>query len=398
MTVGTSTPWADLLAPRMKTAGGDAIAKIMALSTQTDIISFSGGFPDPATFPREQLTRLVAEIVDEGDVTAFQYAPTAGVASTLDYLAERLETRDGRRPGDCELMVTSGSIDGLELAAKAFLDHGDVTVVEAPTYLGAIMAFEGFGAHVASVDLDEGGLLVDDLARRLADGLRPKLVYTIPDHHNPAGVTMTEERRRALVELARRYGFLVVEDVAYRELSFDGQRLPSLWALGPDVVVQLGTFSKTFFPGVRLGWAAAPAEVSAALVVAKQNTDQGAGALGQRLLEKHGRSGGLDAQIARARTLYAGRCAQLLAALEAHMPDGARWTRPTGGFFSWLTLPPGFDAVEVGERGAEQKVAYVPGAPFYPDGRGGDRARLSFSRVSDEDIDEGIARLAALLR
>lgn len=393
----TDISWPRLFAARVSAPGGDAIAKIMALSTATDIISFSGGFPDPLTFPRDAVTGLLTELVDEGDVTAFQYAPTIGLESTRDYLEQRLETREGRRPAEGELMVTSGSIDALELVSMAFLDAGDDVVVEAPTYLGAIMAFRGLGARVTGVDLDDDGLRVDDLAERLAAGLRPKLLYTIPDHHNPAGVTLTLERRQALVDLARRYGFLIIEDVAYRELSFTGERLTSLWTLGPDVVLQAGTFSKTFFPGVRLGWAVAPAAVTDKLVIAKQNTDQCAGALGQRLLEKHGRSGGLDAQIARARNLYAGRCARLLAALDAAMPEGTTWTRPVGGFFSWLTLPPGHDATRLADRAADHKVAYVPGEPFYPDGRGARTARLSFSRVSDDDIDEGVRRLAGLL-
>jgi 2-aminoadipate transaminase len=390
-------PWIDLLARRMTVAGSDAIERIMALSTAGDVITFSGGFPDPATFPAQPLPQLLAELVADADDTAFQYAPTTGLPSMLDYLAGRLEERDGRRPADGELMVTSGSIDALGLVSKAFLDTGDAAVVEAPTYLGAIMAFRGFDARVATVPVDDDGMVVEELGSALRDGLRPKLVYTIPDHQNPAGVTMSEERRVELVELARRYGFLVVEDVAYRELGFDGARLPALWTLGPDVVMQAGTFSKTFCPGVRLGWAAAPRPVTRALVIGKQNSDQCAAALGQRLVEKYGRSGLLDEGIARSRQLYGHRCTLLLDALERHMPEGARWTRPGGGFFSWLTLPPGFDTVEVAAAALEQKVAYVPGVPFFPDGRGTDTARLSFSRVSDDDIDEGIRLLAGLL-
>jgi 2-aminoadipate transaminase len=397
MTIHQDVRWADLLSARMAAGGGDAIARIMALSTATDIISFSGGFPDPATFPTAALPELLDRVLAEGAVTALQYAPTAGLPSTRAWLRDRLAAREGRRPGEDELMVTSGGIEALRLVATCFLDPGDVVVAEAPTYLGALMAFREQGARVETVELDADGMLVDELADRLAGGLRPKLVYTIPDHQNPAGVSMSAERRDALVELARRYGFLVVEDVAYRELAFDGSRLPSPWAAGPDVVCQVGTFSKTFCPGTRLGWAAAPAAVVAQLVIAKQTTDQCAAALGQRLVEEHGRSGQLDEQLERSRALYGRRCQALLAALERHLPPTARWTSPRGGFFSWLTLPPGHDSVALAEAAAAQRVAYVPGVPFFPDGRGADSVRLSFSRVDDDAIDEGVRRLAALL-
>jgi 2-aminoadipate transaminase len=207
---------------------------------------------------------------------------------------------------------------------------------------------------------------------------------------------MSPDRRSALVALARHYGLLLVEDVAYRELSFADERAPSLWTLAPDVVVQIGTFSKTFFPGVRLGWAAGPAPVIAQMVEAKQNSDQCAGALGQRLVEEYLRGGHLDRQLVQSRALYAGRCAAMLAALDEHMPAGVTWTRPTGGFFSWLTGPAGTDTTLLAERAQAAKVSYVPGAPFYPDQRGQRELRLSFSRATEPEISEGIRRLAAL--
>ena len=230
-----------------------------------------------------------------------------------------------------------------------------------------------------------------------ADAASRTLVYTIPDHQNPAGVSLGVERRELLVELARRHGFLIVEDVAYRELSFSGQSLPSLWSLAPDVVVQAGTTSKTFFPGVRLGWAVGPPDIAARLVSAKQNTDQCAGALGQRLFEETVRRGWLDEQLERSRALYRRKCERMLAALERGMPAGARWTRAEGGFFSWLTLPDGADSPELARRAAEQGVGIVPGTLFFSDGRGADRVRLSFSMVDEEQIDDGIERLASLL-
>jgi 2-aminoadipate transaminase len=342
------------------------------------------------------LAEILGDLLQAGDATALQYAPTPGLPGFREFLTARLEGLEGRRAADDELLVTSGGIEALELLGKALLEPGDPALVEAPTYLGAIMAFRSFEAEVLGVPIDAGGLVVEDLERMLSAGPRPKLLYVIPDHQNPAGVSLAGDRRAPLVELARRHGLLLVEDVAYRELGFTGDRHPSLWALGPDTVVQVGTFSKTFFPGVRLGWAAGPAEVIAGMTWAKQNTDQCAGALGQRLLEEYGRRGLLEEQNERARELYRRRCELLMSSLEHHLPDGVSWTRPLGGFFTWLTLPSEADAVNIAARGMETKVAFVPGAPFHPDGRR-NNIRLAFSRVRDEEIEEGADRIGRLL-
>ena len=388
--------WEALYAARTRGEGGEGIAAVLALLGVPDVISFAGGFPDPQTFPRERVAALLGEFAATGEASAFQYAPTRGLAGTLHAFADRIETLQGRRPADDELVVTSGAIEALELVGKSFLDAGDVVVVEGPTYLGAIQSFRSFEAQVEAIPLDDDGLQVDELERRLAQGLRPKLVYTIPDHQNPAGVTLAAERRALLVELARRHGFLIVEDVAYRELGFAGQALESLWALAPDVVVQAGTTSKTLFPGMRLGWAIAPAEIASRLVFAKQTTDQCAGAFGQRMLEEFLRRGWIDEQLAASRALYERKCVRLLGALERLMPAGASWTTPHGGFFSWLTLPR-VDTTELAVRAVEQHVGIVPGTLFFPDGRGADSVRLSFSLVEETQIDEGIERLAALV-
>jgi 2-aminoadipate transaminase len=389
--------WESLFAERTRGDVGEGIAAILGLLGVPGLIPFAGGFPDPRTFPRGRASALLEELAAPGETAAFQYTPTRGLTGTLDAIAGRLEALQGRRPDDDELLVTSGAMEALELVGKSFLDRGDVVVVEAPTYLGAIMSFRSFEADVVAVPMDEHGLEVDELERRLGDGLRPKLLYTIPDHQNPAGVSLAVERRGPLVELARRHGFLVVEDVAYRELGFEDDAASSLWSLAPDVVVQAGTTSKTFFPGVRLGWAVAPAEISAQLVSAKQNTDQCAGGLGQRLFEEYVRRGWIDEQLELSRALYRRKCELLLRALERLMPADASWTRPEGGFFSWLTLPDGADAADLARRAVERGVGIVPGAPFFPDGRGADNVRLSFSLVGEEQIEDGVGRLASLL-
>ncbi len=397
MAIARATPsWDRLFAERTRGDVGEGIAAVLGLLGRPDLISFAGGFPDPLTFPRERASELLGEFAAAGESTAFQYAPTRGLAGPLDALAARLHALQGRRPADDELLITSGAIEALELVGKSFLDRGNLVVVEGPTYLGAIMAFRSFEAEILAVPMDDHGLEVHELERRLVDGLRPKLVYTIPDHQNPAGVSLSRERRELLVELARRHGFLIVEDVAYRELGFDDDVEPSLWSLAPDVVLQAGTTSKTLFPGVRLGWAVGPADVSAQLVAAKQNTDQCAGALGQRLFEEYVRRGWIDEQLVQSRSLYRRKCERMLAALERYMPAGTRWTSPKGGFFSWLTLPDGVDAGDLARRAVERGVAVVPGSLFFPDDRGDNNVRLSFSLVDEAVIDDGIERLASL--
>jgi 2-aminoadipate transaminase len=388
--------WEALAAVRTRGDVGDGIASVLGSLGRPGVISFAGGFPAPETFPRERLAQLVNGFVETAESDAFQYAPSRGLAGALAALADRIERLQGTRPAANELMITSGGMEALGLIGKSFLDPGDLVVVEAPTYLGAIQSFRSFEAELAPAAFDEHGLDVAELEERLEDGLRPKLLYTIPDHQNPGGVSLAADRRATLVELARRYGFLLLEDVAYRDLGFADEQLPSLWSLGPDIVIQVGTTSKILFPGVRLGWAVGPEEVVDRLVSAKQVTDQCSGALGQRLFEESERRGWIDEQVARSRALYESKCRRMMAALERSLPSSARWTTPRGGFFSWLTLP-GVDAVELAEQAIERGVAVVPGMLFFPDGRGRDSLRLSYSLVDAESIDEGIARLASLV-
>jgi 2-aminoadipate transaminase len=407
--------WDKRLARRTHALGGSEITAILSLAGATDVITFSGGFPEPATFQTGALADIAARLIADEPGVALQYSATEGLAGIRDYVSGRLAAAEGRAPGPGELMITSGGIDCMELLAKSYLDPGDVVVVEAPTYLGGLMAFRGYEADVRGVPLDDAGMRVDVLADLLAAGLRPKIVYTIPDYQNPTGLSMSAERRQGLVDLARRYDFLILEDVAYRELGFgaavngavvNGAVVngaappPSLWSLAPDVVLQAGTFSKIFSPGFRMGWAAGPAEVVGRLVIAKQNSDQCAGALGQRMLEEYGRGGHMDRQIAESRVLYGRRARLTTEALAVHMPDGATWTTPAGGFYVWLTGPVGVDRVALAAAARAEKVAYVPGRPFYLDdaGVGANQIRLAYSRVADDLIDEGIRRIADVVK
>ncbi len=387
--------WSPTFATRTEGASSE-LAAILALSAGTDLISFAGGLPDPQTFPVAVLEDLTARLLATDAATALQYSPTPGLPGLREAFADRLEHTECRRPEPEELMVTSGNIDAVGLLAKALVDPGDVVAVEAPTYLGAIDAFRGFQADVRGVRMAGDGIDVEALDH-LCASTAVKVIYAIPDHQNPTGITMSAERRTALVDVCRRHGVLVIEDVAYRELTFTDDRPPTLWSLAPDVVVQTGTTSKTFFPGVRLGWATGPPAVIAQMVIAKQNADQCAGAFGQRLLEEYLRGGHLDPQLRRSNTLYSGRCDLMLAALDEHMPDGMTWTRPHGGFFTWLTGPEWLDTVALAQRAQEAGVAFVPGRPFHPQRDGANKLRLAFSLAGDDDIDEGVRRLGTLI-
>jgi 2-aminoadipate transaminase len=396
---GGRRDWDGRLARRTQALGGSEITAILALAGATDIITFSGGFPETAAFSTGVLADIAARLIAADPAVALQYSATEGLAGTREYVARRLAAAEGRRPDADELLITSGGIDCMELLAKSYIDPGDVVVVESPTYLGAIMAFRGYEADVRGLPMDEDGMRVDALADLLAGGLRPKIVYTIPDFQNPTGLSMSAERRQALADLARRYDFLILEDVAYRELGFDAVPPASLWSLAPDVVLQAGTFSKIFSPGFRMGWAAGPAQIIAQLVAAKQNSDQCAGALGQRMLEEYGRAGHLERQIAASRAVYQRRAALTTRALAAHMPAGATWTTPTGGFYVWLTCPDGIDTVALSAAARDQKVAYVPGRPFYAEnGAGLNQIRLAYCRVADDVIDEGIRRIGDVVK
>ncbi|MET0685761.1 MAG: PLP-dependent aminotransferase family protein [Solirubrobacteraceae bacterium] len=384
-------------ARRTRLRGGEELATILA-GSPPGVLSMTGGFPNPATFPTDELDAIAARLLRDDAAVAMQYTPVAGLPGVRAHLLDRVDATQGRRPDAGELMVTSGGMECIALLCAALVDPGDAVVVEAPSYLGALMAFAGAEAEVVPVETDDDGLVVEALAERLAAGLRPKFVYTIPEYQNPTGRTLPLERRLALVELCRRHEVLIFEDVAYRELAWGGEPPPTLWSLAPDVVLQAGTFSKSFFPGVRLGWAVGPADVVAELVAAKGNTDQCAGGLGQRLLEEYGRAGGFERHLPAARELYASHWAALSAALTAHMPEGVRWTEPAGGFLTWMTLPDGLDTTALRPDAIAAGVAYVPGAPFFVDGGGARTLRLSFSHLAGPDLATAAERLGGVVR
>ena len=386
-------------ARRAQNRGAAELATILA-GPPPGALSMSGGFPNPETFPTADLDEIVARLLRDEPAIALQYAPSEGIPSVREFLIERQEQLQGRRPASDELTVTSGGMECIALLCQALLEPGDTVAVEAPTYLGALMAFAAAEVEVEGIAMDAGGLVVEAFEERLEAGsLRPKLLYVIPEYQNPSGWTLALERREALVELCRRHGVLIVEDVAYREMAFDDAKtLPSLWSLGPDIVLQAGTFSKIFCPGVRLGWAAGPAAVVEQLAAAKQLTDQCAGGLGQRMVEEYGRAGHFERTIPKAQALYASHWRALSAALSRELGDVCSWSEPTGGFFSWLTLPDGVDSVALRPAAVEAGVTYVPGPPFYADDGGSGELRLSFSHLGAGEYDEAVRRLAEVIR
>ena len=386
-----------VFARRAQNQGAAELNTILA-GSPPGVLSLAGGFPNPQTFPSGVLDEIVRKLVRDDAAIALQYTPVEGIRSVREYLIDRQEQQQARRPGLDEMIVTSGGMECIALACQALIDPGDAVAVEAPTYLGALMAFQRYEADVHGVGMDEHGLVVEALEELLASGVRPKLLYVIPEYQNPSGRTLSLERREALVDLCRRHGVLIFEDVAYREIAFDGGTLPSLWSLGPDIVVQAGTFSKLFAPGVRLGWAAGPAEVIAQLAAAKQTTDQCAGGLGQRLVEEYGRAGHFERALPAARELYAAHWRAVSRAFEEHMPDGCSWSEPAGGFFTWLRLPEGVDALELRPAAIEAGVTYVPGSPFYPGAGGGDELRIAFSFLGADDLAVAVQRLASVIR
>lgn len=391
------TDFAQAFARRTQLPGGNELATILA-GSPPGVLSMTGGFPNPATFPTDELDEIAGRLVREDASAALQYTPCEGIGSVRDYLVDRQEQLQGRRPERAELIVTSGGMECIALMCQALVDPGDAVAVEAPTYLAALMAFGRAESEAVAIPMDDDGLRVDALEARLSAGLRPKFVYIIPEYQNPTGRTLPLERRHELVDLCRRHGVLILEDVAYRELSFDGTGLPTLWSLAPEIVLQAGTFSKSFFPGVRLGWAVGPPEVVAELATAKQNTDQCAAGLGQRLLEEYGRAGGFERHLPAARALYASHWAALSAALTRHMPEGVEWTEPTGGFLTWLTLPEEVDTLAMRPAAIAAGVAYVPGPPFHIGDQGRNTLRLSFSHLIEIELETAVERLAAVVR
>ena len=406
------------------------IRELLKLANKPGIISFAGGLPSPQAFPSEELKDICNRVFEDAPQVTLQYSATEGLSSLRDLLVEFVG-RGGLEINREELIVTTASQQSLDLVGKIFIDRGDLVVVEQPSYLGAVSAFKSYGVRFLPIEMDEQGIRTDVLHSRLRElkteagsGIEyyqnmPKFIYTIPDFQNPSGITMSLQRREELLNIAEEFDLIIVEDVAYKWLRYCGEDLPLIGALevqrraardgtAPAAdpipptrrVINLFTFSKLLSPGFRLGWICADAGVIDKLVQAKQATDLCTSALTQRIAGEYLSRGLLEARIRANVDLYRGKLQCMLAALEQFMPrvPGLSWVVPQGGMFLWITLPDGMDADEMFKEAIERNVAYVVGSAFHPAGGGHNTMRLNFSYPSEEEIQEGIKRLAGLVR
>ncbi len=390
---------------RVSGAKRSAIRELLKLTEQPDIISFGGGLPAPETFPHDELAEIAYKEIKENYANVLQYGTTEGSRTLRDAFAEWLRPQ-GIEASREQMLVTTASQQGLDLLCKAFFDPGDVMFCSLPTYLGAVQAFSLFQVDKIGVKIEDDGMSIDDLEIKITEakqaGKTLKGIYVIPDFQNPSGITMSLEKRKQLLEVARREDLLIFEDNPYGHLRFAGEPIPSIYSMDTDGrVLMMVTFSKVLSAGLRLAvMLSSQPELLDALVRAKQATDLCTSKLTQHLAARYMLDYGLDAHLAEIRPIYREKRNAMIDALEKHMPkdEGIRWTEPDGGLFVWVWLPEGIDAGTMIERAIEKKVAYVPGAAAFVDGSGQNTMRLSFSSSTVEQIEEGIQRLAGVVQ
>jgi len=375
------------------------IRELLKITQRPEVISFAGGLPAPELFPIKDLKTVMADVLDREGPRALQYSTTEGHPGLREAIARRLNSQLGTAFEAAGILITSGSQQGLDLAGKVFLDDDDEVLCESPTYLGAINAFRAYRPRFVEVTTDDDGMVPTELERAIAGCRRPKLLYVVPNFQNPSGRTWSLERRHAVLEVAARHGLVVIEDDPYGQLCYEGTTPPALASLpGGAAVIYLGTFSKIFCPGMRVGWLAAPREIYEKCALVKQGADLHTSTLAQYQILAYLERFDLDAGIARIREVYRRRRDAMLSAIESAFPPGVSWTRPRGGLFLWATLPEGVSAREALVRALERNVAFVPGGSFFPNGGHENTMRLNFSNMPEERIAEGIARLGAVLR
>lgn len=384
------------LARRMASMPPSAVREILKVAEQPDVLSFAGGLPAPELFPIEPIAAAYAETLTDEGRAALQYSTTEGFGPLREWVCARLATR-GIIVSVDQVLITNGSQQGIDLAARILLDPGDLVAVENPSYLAALQTFAGCEASFMVIDSDDSGMDIDALERAVAERL-PKLIYVVPEFHNPKGTTLSLERRRRLLRLAQTHRIPVLEDDPYGELRFRGERIPPLAALDDrGMVIHLGTFSKTLAPGMRLGWMVGPKELIRAATIAKQAADLHTGTLAQRAAARLLRTFDYDGHLAVIRRAYGQRCMTMLDALDRHFPPGARWTRPDGGLFVWAELPEGISADDLFADALREKVAFVPGSAFFAGAPKRQFLRLNYSNRPPELIEEGILRLGRVV-
>lgn len=378
-----------------------AMRDLMAVTERPEVISLAGGLPDTSTFPQDSYASLMGRIAAGELAKALQYGPTEGMAAARQCIREVMAA-EGVTVDPDDVIVTTGGQQALDLVCKVLIDPGDVIVAEGPTYPGAVSAFTSYEARVEQVPVDgdgiDPGLLRERLTELDREGIRPKFLYLIPNFQNPSGVTLSLDRRREIVAIARERELLILEDNPYGLLRYEGEPLPSLHSLeGGDLVMYLGTFSKILSPGIRLGWVTAPRPVLEKINLGKQAADLCASSLAQHFVAAYVEGGGWPEYIASLRGIYRSRRDTMLAALTDHLPPEAEWTVPQGGLFLWATLPDYIDTTDLLARALRENFAFVPGRAAWVDGRGGSSMRLNFSGADEEEIREGIRRLGVIV-
>lgn len=377
------------------------IRELLSMTRKPGIISFGGGLPDSKLFPTKEITEITEKVLHSKGYLALQYGPTPGEAEMQTSLVKFMADF-GEKATEEQICVTSSSQQGLDLVSRLFIDEGTPVIMELPSYLGAIQAFRRDMARMIGIKMDFGGMEIDALEKEVDElekkGTPPSFIYTIPDFQNPSGITMTLERRNELVKFARKREILIIEDSPYRELSFTGNILPSLWTIsGGSGVILLKTFSKMLFPGMRMGWITAEKEIIEKIIMLKQSVDLCTPSFTQLILSEFITKGKMEETIQRAIDLYKPKISTMLKALEENMPRQVKWSKPEGGMFLWVILPENIDAKDVFYKAIEKNVAYVTGQPFHCDGSGKNTLRLNYSFPSIEQIDRGIKILSEVV-
>ncbi|NVM74634.1 2-aminoadipate transaminase [Duganella sp. SG902] len=369
------------------------IREILKITQQPEIISFAGGLPSPATFPVDEMKAAYDKVLTENGKVALQYGPTDGYTPLRQWIADSLST-GGAKIVPEQILMTSGSQQALDLLGKVLIDEGSRVLVETPSYLGALQAFSVYLPEFKSVDTDDHGLVPSSIDK-VAEGAR--LLYSLPNFQNPTGRSLSVERRQELVETCARLGLPLIEDDPYGALSYNGAPSPKMVAMNPDGVIYMGSFSKVLTPGIRLGYVCAPLPLARRLELAKQAADLHTSQLTQMVVHEVVKDGFLDQHIPKIRTLYGNQCQVMLDAMAQHFPAGVEWTKPEGGMFIWVTLPKHIDAMKLLDEAIAQKVAFVPGSPFYANEPATNTLRLSFVTVPPERIRQGIEILGKLI-
>lgn len=394
----------EILSDSAKGMKRSAIRELLKLTQKPEIISFAGGLPAKESFPLEQLQEICAEVIATDGAAACQYGSTEGVPELLEILAQRYRDQGLSYVTKENITIITSSQQGLDTVGKIFLNRGDKYICELPSYLGALGAFNSYGGVGVGIPQDEQGMSAVELEKTLAEmkakGEKPKFIYLIPDFQNPAGMTMPEARRIEILNIAKKHEIMIIEDSPYRELRFSGKPQRMLYDLdnGEGNVITLGTFSKIFMPGFRMGWVLAHPMVIDNFVKAKQSTDLCTSAFLQKITVKFFQKNYFDANVKKIVDMYRGKLEAMLGAFEKYMPEGVTWTRPEGGLFLFLTLPEGYDAEELFQIAIEKNVAFVLGTVFFVNGGGKNTMRINFSYMSEEMNIEGVKRLADAIK